>query len=156
MQNFNASRCAGPFEADRWMQRPELNIEGSITMLDSLSSVGCKGGIKQLLCRAGGSTPVVLVVPRQTQRASQTALRKCLLFGDETLRQEVWNVCRLGLAFNQRTCAASRGDGGARCIAIFHPNWGRLSPQYPYNSAGRVTFHINAGDWHYSCKKDEY
>lgn len=90
MQNVNALWHAGSFEVDRWMQRPELNIKGSFTMLDSLSLGGCKGGINRLLCRAGAATPVVLIVSRQTQRASQTpdsrpALRKCLLFGEEIL-----------------------------------------------------------------------
>lgn len=149
------------FEVARWMQKPELNTKGSFTMLDSLSSGGCKGGINRLLCQAGGATPVVLVVSRQTQRASQTpdsrpALRKCLLFGKENTpprRQEVWNVCRPDLTFNQRTCTALWGDRGARCIRIFHQNWGRLSPQYPYNGAGRVTFHINVRGCYHSWKK---
>lgn len=90
MQNFNALWRAGPFEVDRWMPKPELNIKGSFTMLGSLSLGGCKGGMNRPLCQAGGATPVVLVVSRQTQRASQTpdsrpALRKCLLFGKEIL-----------------------------------------------------------------------
>lgn len=69
MQNFNAQWRAGPFEVDRWMQKPELNIKRSFTLLDSLSLGGCKGGINRLLCQAGGATPVVLVVSRQAQKS---------------------------------------------------------------------------------------
>lgn len=73
MRNFNALWRAGPFEVDRWRQKHELNIKGSIKMLDSQSLGRCKGGINQFLCQAGGVTPAVLVVSRQTQTASQTA-----------------------------------------------------------------------------------
>lgn len=66
MQNFNALLRAGPFEVDRWMQKHELNIKGSMKMLHSQSFGGCKGGINGFLWQAGGATPAVLVVTRQT------------------------------------------------------------------------------------------
>lgn len=114
MQNFNALWHAGPFEVDRWMQKHELNIKGSIKMLDSQSFGGCKGGINQFLCQAGGATPAVLVVSRQTKTASQTpdsgpALRKCLLFLKKHSSQTPRGLKCMqttDLTFNERTCTA--------------------------------------------------
>lgn len=124
MQNFNALCRAGPFEVDRWMQKHELNIKGSIKMLDSQSFGGCKGGINQFLCQAGGASPAVLVVSRQTKTASQTpdsgpALRKCLLFLKKHSSQTPRGLKCMqttDLTFNERTCTALWRDGDARCM----------------------------------------
>lgn len=147
MRNVNALWRAGPFEVDRWRQKHELNIKGSIKMLDSQSLGGCKGGINQFLCQAGGATPAVLVVSRQ-----QASFKKVFTLSKETFlpdakRSEMYADYRFNIQWVHLHCVMKRW--WREMHEIWNQKWGRLSRQYHYNSAGKVTWHIKALDYYH-------